>query len=271
MTAPEVLAAGCLADQVVLVTGAGSGIGRAIAVRLGALGAHVAGMGRRVEALEETGELVRSLGGRFDLAPADVRDTDAATAGLGEIAERHGLTGVVHNAGGQFFAPGEDITPNGWRAVIELNLNAVFNLTRAAHPYLQAGGGGAVVSISLSGVERGSMGLAHSVAARAGVLGMTRTLALEWAADRIRLNCIGPGTVLTEALRRGMMDDALLTALVEQSTPLSRGTDAAEVAELTAFLLSGAGAMITGQILHVDGGAHIGSGLHMLPATSVVG
>lgn len=264
MSTGRILRDGCLDGHAVIVTGAGSGIGRAIAVRLAELGAHVSGMGRRADALDATGALVAAAGGAFESFPCDVRDVDIASASLRRAAERRGLTALIHSAGGQFFAPAERISSNGWRSVIDLNLNAVFDLTRAAHPYLSVRGG-AVVSVSLSGVERGSMGLAHSVAARAGVLGMTRTLALEWAQDGIRLNCIGPGTVVTEALRQGVEDEAVLTALIERSTPMRRETSAAEVAELTAFLVADAGSMITGQLLHVDGGAHIGSGLHMLP------
>ena len=123
---------------------------------------------------------------------------------------------------------------------------------------------GAVVSISLSGVDRGGMGFAHSIAARAGVLGMTRSLALEWAADGIRLNCIGPGTVVTA----GLADEAakqLLDTLVA-ATPLGEPTSVEEVAELVAFLASPAGRLMTGQLIQIDGAAHLGPGLHMLSA-----
>ncbi|MGE0725471.1 MAG: SDR family NAD(P)-dependent oxidoreductase, partial [Alphaproteobacteria bacterium] len=168
---------------------------------------------------------------------------------------------LVNNAGGQYFAPATAISARGWQAVIDLNLTAVFNLCKAAQPFL-ARQGGAIVNISLSGVERGSMGMAHSIAARAGVLGLTRTLALEWAPERIRANCVGPGTVMTRGLE-GEADRALLDRLVT-ATPLGRPTAAEEVAELVAFLASPAGAMITGQLLQIDGGAHLGAGLHLI-------
>ena len=121
-----------------------------------------------------------------------------------------------------------------------------------------------MVNISLSGVDRGSMGIAHSIAARAGVLGLMRTLALEWAPDNIALNCIGPGAVITEGLA-GEAARAMLDRLV-QATPMGRATSVEEVAELVAFLSSPAGHLMTGQLIQLDGAAHLGSGLHMLAA-----
>lgn len=258
LMAEGALRAGLLAARRCLVTGAGSGIGRAIALRLTALGADVVGLGRRTEALEETAAHAEGLPGSFRALPCDVRDTAALSRAVDAAAADHGIDFLVNNAGGQFYAPAAAISRRGWDAVIDLNLSAVFSLLSAARPHLMRRHGG-VASISLTGVDRGIMGAAHSVAARAGVLGLTRTLALEWASDGIRLNCIGPGIVFTERLD----PDARARAEADMSAvPLGRPTDPIEVAELVCFLASDAGRMMTGQFLQIDGGAHIGRGIH---------
>ena len=265
-THDTVLRDGLFTGKGAVVSGAGSGIGRAIALRLCALGMEVTGMGRREDPLAETRDLAKDLPGAFHVAPLNVRETEALEAAMAAAGDRHGIDLLVNNAGGQFFAPATDISRRGWDAVIDLNLSAVFSATKAAYPYLKDRRG-AVVNISLSGIDRGSMGLAHSVAARAGVLGLTRTLALEWASDGIRLNCLGPGTVVTA----GLADEAarqLLDNLVA-ATPMGRPTSVEEVAELTAFLASPAGALMTGQLIQIDGAAHLGEGLHMMAANDV--
>jgi NAD(P)-dependent dehydrogenase (short-subunit alcohol dehydrogenase family) len=257
----EVLREGLFAGRSALVTGAGSGIGRGIALRLAALGMHVFGTGRRVQKLEETARLADGSPGRFAFEPCDVRDGKAAETLVREVGEKHGIDLLVNNAGGQFFAPAVGISKKGWDAVIDLNLTAIFTITKHAYPYLKDRRG-SVVNISLSGVERGSMGLSHSIAARAGVLGLTRSLALEWAKDGIRLNCIGPGTVVTEALASEAARPVLDSLIA--ATPMGRPTSIEEVAELVAFLASPAGALMTGQLIQIDGAAHLGPGLHML-------
>lgn len=256
-----VLRDGLFANRSAFVSGAGSGIGRAIVLRLVELGMSVFGTGRRAEMLEETAHLAQGKAGRFTYRPCNVRDTEAVEALVREAGDSQGIDLLVNNAGGQFFAPATSISRKGWDAVIDLNLSAVFTVTKAAHPYLKARRG-SVASISLSGVDRGSMGLAHSIAARAGVLGMTRSLALEWAKDGIRLNCIGPGTVVTEGLA-GEAARPMLDRLID-ATPMGIPTSVEEVAELVAFLASPAGRLMTGQLIQIDGAAHLGPGLHMI-------
>ena len=258
----KVLAEGVLDGYSAIVTGAGSGIGRAITLRLVELGATVTGIGRREDPLAETGALT-SRPEAYDFVTADVRDREAMTSAVAAVGEQRGLDLLVNNAGGQFFAPATSISDNGWASVLDLNCSAIFRLTVAAHPWL-AERRGAVVNISLSGVERGGMGMAHSIAARSAVLGLSRTLALEWARDGIRVNCLGPGTVITSALG-GEAGEHVLDNLVGRATPMRKATSVEDVAELTAFLASPAGALMTGQLVQIDGGAHLGIGLHMLP------
>lgn len=260
---PAVLRENLFSGQSALVTGAGSGIGRAIALRLAELGMSVFGTGRRVEMLEETARLAADATGRFSYRPCNVRDVEAVETLVREVGESQGIDLLVNNAGGQFFAPATSISRKGWDAVIDLNLNAVFTVTKAAYPFLKERRG-SVASISLSGVDRGSMGLAHSIAARAGVLGLTRSLALEWAKDGIRLNCIAPGTVVTEGLA-GEAARPMLERLIA-ATPMGIATSVEEVAELVAFLAGPAGRLMTGQLIQIDGAAHLGPGLHMIDA-----
>jgi len=257
----DVLKPGLFSGRSAFVSGAGSGIGRGITLRLMALGMDVFGTGRKEDALTKTQQLGQSLPGKFRFKPCNVRDIDAIESLVTEVGQDYGIDLLVNNAGGQFFSPAADMSRKGWDAVIDLNLSAIFTVTKAAYPYLKSRQG-SVVSMSLSGVDRGSMGIAHSIAARAGVLGLMRTLALEWAKDNISLNCIGPGAVITDGLASEAAQPMLKKLIA--ATPMGRTTSVEEVAELVAFLASPAGHLMTGQLIQIDGAAHLGSGLHML-------
>ncbi|TDV57533.1 citronellol/citronellal dehydrogenase [Actinophytocola oryzae] len=240
------LPAGALAGRLAFVTGAGSGIGRAVALRLVSLGASVVGVGRREERLAETAALAGE-GFRFEVL--DVRDRDAASALVGSLG---GLDLLVNNAGGQFVAPVDKISRRGFDAVVDLNLTAPASLVRAARPGLVARRG-RVVNLSLSAPERGIAGLTHSAAARAGIAALTKALAGEWRADGVRLFCLAPGTVLTAGVGEELPAEAL--DRIVEATPLGRDTSLAEVAEWVAALGSGVADAVSGAMIELDGGS----------------
>ena len=247
----SVLRDGALAGRSALVTGGGTGIGRATAVLLARLGARVAVAGRRAELLGETAAAIRALGGECLTLPGDVRDEGAGTALVGAVVAAYGsLDVLVNNAGGQLVRPAEEISQNGFRAVMRLNLDAVWELTRvAAVESMLPNGYGKVISVVLS-PRRGIPGMFHSSAARAAVESMTRTLATEWGGRGVRLTCVAPGTIETDGWRAYGDDPAEAAATI----PLQRLGTPEEVAELIAFLASPAGDYVTGTTVVIDGG-----------------
>ncbi|MEQ1571222.1 MAG: SDR family oxidoreductase [Myxococcota bacterium] len=244
-------------DQVVVVTGGGTGIGVAIARELGALGAQVVIASRSPANIEPAAKgLTEELGRTVVGETCDIRDRDA-TAGLVErVVARFGrLDVLVNNGGGQFFSPAEAITPKGFDAVVQTNLTGTWNMTRAAADGWMLAHGGSVVNITM--LTHGAFpGMAHSVAARAGVEAMTRTLAVEWAGRGVRLNCIAPGFVASSGIGRypaGLNVVQQMKSLV----PMKRLATCEEVAWAVAWLAGPAGAYVTGQVITVDGGKEL--------------
>jgi citronellol/citronellal dehydrogenase len=238
------------AGRVALVSGGGTGIGRATALELAASGARVAVCGRRAEPLER---VVAELGGDALAVPADLREAEGVDRVVAATLERFGAIDVlVNNAGGQFTAPAEEISDGGWQAVERVTVDAVWSLTRTvATRAMIPARGGLVVFVGFSPL-RGIPGFAHAAAGRAAIGNLASGLALEWSRYGIRSVCVAPGTIATEGLDG--YDEAAIEGWA-RAVPLGRLGRPEEVAAVIAFLASAGGAYVTGTTIAVDGGA----------------
>jgi citronellol/citronellal dehydrogenase len=241
------------AGRVALITGGGTGIGRATALELAATGARVIICGRRSEPLRATAEQIQAAGGECLAAPADIREPEQVQRAVDAGLERFGAIDVlVNNAGGQFNAPAEEISDSGWRAVHRLAVDAAWSITRTvATRSMIPRRDGLVVFIGFS-PQRGNPGFAHACAARAAVANLASGLAVEWGRHGIRSVCLAVGTILTEGLAQYGEAEA---ERWRRAIPLRRLGTPAEVAGLVAFLASPGGAYITATTIAVDGGA----------------
>ena len=253
MTAPSspdalaVFAPGCLEGRHALVTGGGSGIGRASALLLARMGAQVTVVGRREEPLMET---AASAPDQIRWLTADLREPEQVDAMLDQVTDCHML---LNNAGGQFVSAAQDITYKGFRAVTRLNLDAPWYLaTAVANRFFIPANYGKIASITMT-PHRGMPFMAHSSAARSGVESLTRNWAAEWGRFGIRAVAIAPGIVHTEAWGKYGLDPAQIGS----GLPAGRLQTADEVACVVAFVFSPAGDYITGTTLTCDGGFDI--------------
>ncbi len=245
---------GLFREKTVLLTGGGSGIGLEIARQFLLLGAEVYIASRKAQRLEAGMRVLQPLG-IVHSYPLDIREPEQVTGLAQFIAERSGrLDILVNNAGGQFPSRAEDITPKGWQAVINTNLNGTWYVTQAmANRFFFAQGAGIVVNI-VANYYRGFPGMAHTGAARAGVSNLTQSLAVEWARRGLRLNCVAPGIVQSSGLEQ--YPPELLSGIADR-IPMKRLGTVEEVASLVLFLASPMATYITGETIYVDGGAHL--------------
>jgi NAD(P)-dependent dehydrogenase (short-subunit alcohol dehydrogenase family) len=236
---------------VAIVSGGGSGLGRATALELAALGARVVVCGRRPEPLEETAAAAE--GGRVEPQACDIREEDQVETLVDGVLERHGqIDLLVNNAGGQYLTPAEDITPKGFRTVIRLNVEGTWLMshTVATRAMMPDSRGGKIVNVTLS-PHHGLPGMAHSSAARAAVENLTRVLSIEWARFGIRLTAVAPGPMATETMMtkypKAVVDS------VASTVPLQRMGTEEEFAWLVAYIASPGGDYLSGTVLTLDG------------------
>jgi NAD(P)-dependent dehydrogenase (short-subunit alcohol dehydrogenase family) len=251
-----------LAGRVAVVTGGGTGIGLAIARRLGRLGASIVIASRNAGNLEAgAAELVKD-GTPHLTVPVDVRKPEDIDAMVARTVETFGgIDILVNNAAGNFICRAEDLSPNGWNAVIGIVLNGSFYCSRAVGRHMIARGrGGAIVSILANYVWTGSAGTIHSAAAKAGVMSMTQTLAVEWARHQIRVNAVAPGPIESPGAAKQLWATPEAVERITGMVPLGRWGQASEVADAVAFLASPHAGYITGEILTIDGGTWLGRG-----------
>lgn len=250
------LASDLLSGRTAWITGGGTGLGRAMALRFSELGASVAVSGRRAEPLQAVAAEIAGRGGRSAIAVCDVRDAEAVAEALQSVRASLGLPDIlVNNAAGNFLCPSEELTPNGFDAVVRIVLHGTFHCTQAVgKAWIAARRRGTVLSIATTYAETGSAFVLPSACAKAGVVALTRSLAVEWARHRIRLNAIAPGPIPTEGAFSRLLPTKEIEAARKRRIPAGRFGTPEELADLAAFLVSDASEWIVGEVVTFDGG-----------------
>ncbi len=258
-----------LAGKVILVTGGGTGLGLAMARGFGAVGARLVIASRAREHLEEGAETLRGEGVEVLPLVCDVREPEQVNDMVSASVERCGrLDALVNNAAGNFVVRAEDLSVGGWKAVTRIVLDGSWFCSQAVYPQMKKQGGGTILNILATYASGAGTLTVHSAAGKAGVLALTRTLAVEWADAGIRVNAIAPGPVETHGAGSRLWDSDAARASIIDKLPMGRFGQEREVADVATFLVSEAASYITGVMLPIDGGLTLGKG-HLASVDSV--
>lgn len=251
--APTVYKDGLLDGQTAVISGGGSGMGRAMAVLFARLGANVVICGRREEKLADVRDGIKKFVGReITYKPITIRDADSVDIFMEETFKKFGAIDVlINSAGGQFSQDAIDFSRKGWLAVVDTNLNGTWwMMQEAAQRWRDKQAPGNIINI-VATVERGMPQSAHSCAARAGVIYLSKTVSTEWAPLNIRVNCIAPGAIETEGVNQYSDNDLKNFPM---ANPMKRFGDVWDIAETAVYLAAPSSKFVTGEVITVDGG-----------------
>ncbi len=245
-----------LKKKIIIITGGGTGLGKSMAQRFGELGANLVITSRKLEVLEETAEELRTSGANVLPLQCDVRKPDEVEEMISRAVGEFGAVDVlVNNAAGNFISPTERLSPGGFKVIVDIVLNGTFNCTLSAGKEMIKNGGGVILNIITTYAWTGSGYVVPSACAKAGVLAMTRSLAVEWAKYGIRTNAIAPGPFPTEgAWKRLVVPGLGIEKKMKKRIPLKRFGEQRELADLATFLISDGAGYINGEVVTIDGG-----------------
>ena len=245
-----------LKKKIIIITGGGTGLGKSMAQRFGELGANLVITSRKLEVLEETAEELRTSGANVLPLQCDIHIPDEVEEMISRAVGEFGAVDVlVNNAAGNFISPTERLSPGGFKVIVDIVLNGTFNCTLSAGKEMIKRGGGVILNIITTYAWTGSGYVVPSACAKAGVLAMTRSLAVEWAKYGIRTNAIAPGPFPTEgAWKRLVVPGLGIEKKMKKRIPLKRFGEQRELADLATFLISDGAGYINGEVVTIDGG-----------------